>query len=245
MTKRSLQSLFIAGTLSAAAIFTGCSDPVTPAPVDYVTEVNDSTGETSLDTIALIGGWPDLPMNRGMDIPHIVRQLEAEQLGSEAISYFESLDVFNSKPLTVLDQIQDDEASQLSGTWCMLSLMELNDEADSIVRTTGAGFGQFANDEIDSMWSFVQLCQPKNEQEALLAYTYIAEYQYAKALDGKKNANPADSEAQEFWHVSTIMNKNHFVSLMRKILAGGLPYTSRFLTPSEFNDAKDDAYEKF
>jgi len=240
---RSLQLLIIVGTLTAAVMFTGCTDPVAPSPIDYVTEVNDSTGETSLDTIALINGWPDMPMNRNLYTWHMVRQLEAEQLGSEAITFFESLDVFNSKPLTVFDQIQDDESSQLAGTLCMMRLMELDDEVDSVVRNAGAGFGQFANDEIDSMWRFVEQCQPKNEQEALLAYTYVAEYQYAKALEGWKVANPEDAEVQEFWQITTIMNKNHFVSLLRRIT--DLPYTSRFLTVDQFNDAKDDPFVKF
>jgi hypothetical protein len=35
------------------------------------------------------------------------------------------------------------------------------------------------------------------------------------------------------------------VALLRKTVAGGLPYTNRFLSVDEFNDAKDDAFEKF
>lgn len=232
--------------LTATILFlTGCADPVTPEPTDYIVEVNDSTGETSIDTLALVREWPVLMGNHNTDTPPIMRQLEAEQMASEAISYFKGLDAFAGRPLALLDRIQDDEGSQLAATWIMLNLLTLDDEADSVVNDGGAGFGVFDDDSTQNMWKFVELCRPANEQEALIAYAYVAEYQYKLALDGKKGASSAALDVQEFWHVSVVMNKNHFVALLRQITARGLTYKNRFLSSDEFNGAKDDAYERF
>jgi hypothetical protein len=131
----------VAAAASAILLFTACSDPVTPEPVDYTLEVNDTTGITFVDTNEISDDWQENPAPLDWElVPQIVRPYEAEQLASEAMAQFFDGAIRES---ALLAQISAAERSQLKAFHHMLDFHGLDDEIDSVTNSSGPGVGVF------------------------------------------------------------------------------------------------------
>lgn len=226
----------------AAAVLTivGCSETVSPVAGDDDTdilEVNLSTGETSIDTIDLNDRWPSrIPPLRD-DIPPIVRQPEVEEFGEEAVTYIRNNWNFDLGEITAM---QDDERSQHEAMHFILRKLDLVDLADSLDPEGSVGLGTFSDDSTQAQWEYLELCRPKDANEAYLAFAFVCEYQLKRSLDGLNGSQ--SPEERELWTIIVNMNKNHFVAMLRKLSALGVEFKPWFLTPAQVIDFQDDAF---
>jgi hypothetical protein len=233
----------VAAAASVTLLFTACSDPVTPEPVDYTLEVNDTTGITFVDTTEIIDDWQGNPAPFDWDlVPQLARPYEAEQLANEAMAQFFDSAIRES---AFLAQVASAEGSQLRAFYRMLDFHGLDDEIDSVTSTSGLGVGVFHDDSTQNVWNWLAANRPNNVQEAIVTYAYIAEYQLHTTLIATREHIFSSQQSQDFWAIVRGMNLNHFLAAQNAVEALGITYTPTFLTADEYKDLQDDPFVKF
>jgi hypothetical protein len=243
MITSTIRSLIVAAAASVTLLFTACSDPVTPEPVDYTLEVNDTTGVTFVDTNEISDDWQEnpAPYDWGL-VPQIVRPYEAEQLASEAMAQFFDGAI---KESAFLAQISAAERSQLKAFYHMLDFHGLDDEIDSVTNSGGMGVGVFHDDSTQNVWNWLAANRPNNVQEAIVTYAYIAEYQLHATLVATREHIFSTQHSQDLWAIVRGMNLNHFLAAQNAVEALGIAYTPTFLTAEDYKDIQDDPFVKF
>ena len=227
--------------LAAAAMFSivGCSETVSPTEGDAdndVLEVNANTGETSIDTIDLGNNWPRI-QSRSDEYITFARHLEVEEFGDEAVTYIKNNWNFDLAEITAM---QDDEKSHHDALHFVLKKLEIVNLADSLDPKGCSGLGDFSDDSTQAQWEYLELCRPKDANEAYLAFAFVCEYQLKRSLDGLNGSQTP--EERELWTIIVNMNKNHFVAMLRKLSALGVEFKPWFLTQEQVADYRDDTF---
>jgi hypothetical protein len=227
--------------VAAAAVFSivGCSETVTPPEGDAdsdVLEVNTNTGETTIDTIDLGNDWPQIQSRSDEYISFSVH-LEVEEFGDEAVTYIKNNWNFD---LGEIMAMQDDEKSHHEAMHFVLKKLDIVNLADSIDPKGCSGLGDFNDDSTRAQWEYLELCRPKDANEASLAFAHVCEYQLKRSLDGLNGSQ--SPEERELWTIIVNMNKNHFVAMLRKLVAIGVDFKPSFLTQEQVTDYRDDEY---
>lgn len=227
--------------VAAAAVFSivGCSETVTPPEGDAdsdVLEVNTNTGETTIDTIDLGNDWPQIQSRSDEYISFSVH-LEVEEFGDEAVTYIKNNWNFD---LGEIAAMQDDEKSHHEAMHFVLKKLDIVNLADSLDPKGCSGLGDFSNDSTQAQWEYLELCRPKDAKEAYRAFTRVCEYQLKRSLEGLNGSQ--SPEERKLWTIIFNMNKNHFVAMLRNLVAIGVDFKPSFLTQEQVDDYRDDEY---
>lgn len=214
--------------LIAALILWSCSSSVDPQPQATPFSVDTTTGHTTIDTAALRTRMGDHIVHGRdeRDIPFMIRLIEIEELGHDAIVAF--LNSYDSG-IDVLTRIEDEEKSQAAALRIIIHVLGIDHP------NPDNELGRYLDEEVTAVWdTYIAAGKHSNSVDALVAVTKVFEFQLKQVIDVRPQLQSrAANYAASIMHG---MNANHFRSMYRYLQSADIPYSPSFLTQEEFDE---------
>lgn len=214
--------------LTGGLILWSCTSTVEPEPTANPLHVDTTNGHTEIDTAVLrdqMEGYA-IQGRDNRDIPFMIRLVEAEEMGTEAIAIM--LNTYDSG-IEILVDIAEKERSQAVAVKIIIDALDIDDPYPE------PELGEFLDSTVSAVWND-EIAEGKhaNAIDALVAITRVFEFQLKQVIDARPQLH--SRAAKYAAEVMYGMNANHFRSMCRYLRNAGIPYSPAFLTQEEFDE---------